>query len=415
MIIKLRTFLLFFFVFFLGTGFSTNFVWNQKANFGGMARHRGSAFAIGNKGYMGLGHINAVNNILFDDFWEYEPSSNTWTQKANFGGGLRYHTSSFTIGNKAYVGMGRDPFNVFYTDLWEYDPVFNSWSQKANLPGLPRRGAVGFSINNKGYIGTGETKISPYRTNDMWEYDPSNNTWVQKASMPTQGRFSAVAFSLNGLGYVGTGWGAANPNTGATNDLWEFNPLLNTWTQKTNVGPTRRIQATAFTLNGKGYIGTGQDYAAGTDFKDMWEFDPNLNTCTQIIDFAGTKRRYLLSFSIGNKAYAGIGTNGTNFNDFWEMSEVIVNVDAIKKKNFSVNIFPNPCKTISHVTIDTDSDNQNLSYSFKVFNISGKKVYEISTSSSSFEFNRNQLKNGIYLYQVSTENKIIANGKIIFS
>ena len=41
-------------------------------------------------------------------------------------------------------------------DFWEYDPTTNTWTQKANFGGTPRDGAVGFSIGSKGYIGTGE-------------------------------------------------------------------------------------------------------------------------------------------------------------------------------------------------------------------------------------------------------------------
>ena len=74
--------------------------WTQKASFGGSARHRTTAFAIGNKGYLGLGHINSVTNILYDDFWEYDPASNSWTQIANYPYPC-YHSTGFTIGNRA--------------------------------------------------------------------------------------------------------------------------------------------------------------------------------------------------------------------------------------------------------------------------------------------------------------------------
>ena len=81
--------------------------WIAKANYGGSARHRTTAFSIGNKGYIGLGHINSITNILYEDFWEYNPASNSWTQKANFGGGLRYHAHGFSMNGKGYVGTGR--------------------------------------------------------------------------------------------------------------------------------------------------------------------------------------------------------------------------------------------------------------------------------------------------------------------
>ena len=83
-------------------------VWTRLADHGGVARHRASGFAIGGRGYVGLGHVNTGGNRAYEDFWEYDPASDTWTQKANFGGGERYHATSFVIGNTGYVGMGHD-------------------------------------------------------------------------------------------------------------------------------------------------------------------------------------------------------------------------------------------------------------------------------------------------------------------
>ena len=42
-----------------------------------------------------------------------------------------------------------------YKDFWEYDPATNTWTQKADFGGTTRSVAVGFSIGSKGYIGTG--------------------------------------------------------------------------------------------------------------------------------------------------------------------------------------------------------------------------------------------------------------------
>lgn len=396
----------------LSESYATNFVWKQRANFGGVARHRGSAFVIGNKGYMGLGHYNAIQNTLFDDFWEYDPASNTWTQKANFGGGLRYHTISFTIGNKAYVGTGRDQNNTYRNDLWEYDATTNSWTQKASMGGTPRRGAVAFTANGKGYVATGQLQVSPGSTNDLWEYNPTTNSWVQKSPMPTSGRYSAVAFAINGKGYVGTGYVSG---LGSTNDLWEYNPLTDTWIQKANIGPTNRMEATAFALNGKGYILTGDNFSSGTNYGDMWEFDPVTNTCVQLPDFPGTKRRYMLSFTIGNKAYCGIGTNGTNFDDFWEWGEIQVGVDENFENKFSVEVYPNPCKQRAIIEVETKNDTEVFNYSFKVYNLSGKIVKSYISNQSKFEFERQNLENGMYVYQLLAEDNLIKSGKLILN
>lgn len=89
-------------------------------------------------------------------------AQNTWSQKANFISS-RHGTVSFGIGNKGYFGTGNDSLWGSHDDFWEFDPALNSWTQKANVPGPTRYGAVGFSINYIGYIGLGSTEQSIFQ------------------------------------------------------------------------------------------------------------------------------------------------------------------------------------------------------------------------------------------------------------
>jgi hypothetical protein len=77
-----------------------------------------SKFSIGTKGYIGTGIDN--NGNLLKDFWEWDQTTNTWTQKANFGGTAREDAVSFSIGSKGYIGTGADPSTT--KDFWEYTP-----------------------------------------------------------------------------------------------------------------------------------------------------------------------------------------------------------------------------------------------------------------------------------------------------
>src|SRR5882757_727061 len=91
-------------------------------------------------------------------------AQNTWTQKADFGGGVRIYATGFSIEGKGYLGTGLGEFTTF-NDLWEYDPTTNAWTQKADFGGGARYLAVGLSIGRKGYIGTG---FDPFETKDFW-------------------------------------------------------------------------------------------------------------------------------------------------------------------------------------------------------------------------------------------------------
>src|SRR5689334_25410056 len=78
------------------------------------------------------------------------------------------------------------------------------------------------------------------------------------------------------------------------------------WTQLTDFGGTARDSAIAFSIDGKGYIGTGSD--AGVRTSDFWEYDPSTNTWTRKADFPGAPIWLATGFSIGSKGYIGTGT-----------------------------------------------------------------------------------------------------------
>src|SRR6187399_2607850 len=69
---------------------------------------------------------------------------NTWQQKASLPSNPRFLSTSFSIGNKGYMGLGFN-YSVFFKDFWEYDPVADVWSQKADFGGGLRSSAAGFA------------------------------------------------------------------------------------------------------------------------------------------------------------------------------------------------------------------------------------------------------------------------------
>src|SRR5437763_10070835 len=151
---------------------------DTESQFPRMARFAAVGFSIGNYGYIGTG-INFNNaTSYFADFWEYDPSINTWTRKADFGGGAQGAAFGFSIGTKGYIGGGQTGSPTF----WEWDQASNVWTQKTNFTLGSRTTGVGLAINGKGYMGTGSGQA------DMWEYDTTLNAWTQKANLPSNGR-----------------------------------------------------------------------------------------------------------------------------------------------------------------------------------------------------------------------------------
>lgn len=382
--------------------FASGRTWYKKANVGGEARHRCTAFSIGNKGYYGGGHVNSGTVVTYKDYWEYDPATNSWTQIADFGGGLRYHSSAFTIGDVAYVGGGEDHESNYTNDFWKYIPEINTWYPIANLPSTPRRGGVAFVIDDKGYYGTGQSHLGYH--SDFYCYDPVLDEWDTIASMPGDPRNAAVSFTHNGKGYVGTG----HKIGAALNDFYQYDPISNTWETKSPVGGSIRQDAMGFVIDGKGYIGTGNDNL-GTDFGDIWEYDFELDTWTEIEEFLGEKRRYAATFTINDIPYIIGGTDGTNFKDTWAFAPAVSINEHSKTSYF--NAFPNPSNNQIKLSF---AGNLNSTDYIAIYTIQGQLILKISASKNNI-LERDYLGSGCYIVKYFSDNQLMQTEKIIFN
>lgn len=283
--------------------------WNSQLDFGGTGRSNSVGFAIGNKAYVGTGKNGTT---LLSDFWSFDQATNTWTQLANFGGGNRSDAVGLAIGTKGYIGTGNDG-SADKNDFWEYDPFTNVWTVKAAFPGAIRNSAIAMSIGSKGYIGTGISGSTYY--SDFYEYDPATNAWTAKAAFGGGNRSATTAFSIGAKGYMGLGYNG----TSYFKDFWEYNPSTNSWTGKTAFGGVARSGASGFAIGSKGYIGIG--WTGTATLNDFYEFDPAFNTWTLKSPYTGAARRLGVGFSLGSKSFIGLGTSGAvTYKDMYEYS-----------------------------------------------------------------------------------------------
>ncbi len=346
--------------------------------------------------------------------------ANIWTGLPDIDTAL-HSAASFAIGSKIYVITGDTTSWFFRGKLipttYEYDTLAQTWSRKAKFPGKLRIGAVSFSIGNKGYIGGGRNFAKPdsvgtslyfadtanvlistgpdtwQKTNttfnytnangdsllfDFWEYDPALDTWTQKADIPDTsmgGRAYAIGFGLNGKGYVGLGYG--NPkididtSLGSSvtlgpyidsilhvqiapgpppvfaietvfrqvlertvdytytdsldylQDFWEYDPSSDTWTQKDSFPGQGRAFASAFALRDKALVGLGLgDSVMGVMYDDFYVYDPIADDWTRTTDFPASNRFGASSFSLGFLGYIAGGNDGLPRKDFYEYNDI---------------------------------------------------------------------------------------------
>ena len=288
--------------------------WIKRSDFEGVPRGNGVTFVLGDKVYFGTGFNSGQDAEYLKDFWVYSTASDFWTKLADFPGEPRVGAVAFTINGKGYMGLGYNG-KIKLKDFWEFNPTTNLWTQKADFGGTARYGAIGFALGNKGYMGTG---YDDNDTRDFWQYDPTTNAWTQIASMGGSKRQYGAVFTINEKAYVCTG---INNGTLQT-DLWMFDPTTNTWTEKNKINATTswtiiRSNGTAFTLGTKGYVCLG--YNSGVR-QDCWEYDPTLDTWTNKTNFEGTARQNASSYVVNNRAFVIAGQSSSYFfDDIWEL------------------------------------------------------------------------------------------------
>ncbi|MEJ6800114.1 MAG: T9SS type A sorting domain-containing protein [Crocinitomicaceae bacterium] len=373
--------------------------WTQRADFGGVGRHRATSLSIGNKGYMGLGHINGTGSeTYFSDWWEYDPATNAWTQKADYlgnngNGDLGAH--GFGLELVGYVGLGE------FTDLglYKYDPATNTWTQMTDAPsGGSFRDRANFTIGHKTYF------LRMYTTR-LWEYDADLDIWTELNPVTLNTYFWSSGFSIDNKGYLKT-----SNSSGAQNEFWKYDPDMDTWALVAPFPGDARLASVSFVQDDKGYIICGYGpYGSWNLSSEVWQYNPITDSWFRMADFPGTKRRFSTGFSIGERCYLGTGTNGTNLNDFWEFdASGLADVSEIFDES-SFSVYPNPA--VDFVEFHSE---KSLSFDVIVFNASGKKVNTLNTENGSVRLNRNSLSGGSYFFQVEVDGEAVYSDRFDF-
>ena len=67
------------------------------------------------------------------------------------------------------MGFGSDEFTNYYNDWWEFNMTTETWTQLSSLPGLGRNHPAMVATSDKIFMGCGSSDMGNF--NDWWEYD----------------------------------------------------------------------------------------------------------------------------------------------------------------------------------------------------------------------------------------------------
>lgn len=363
----------------------------------------GVGFSINGKGYYAMGDTSLCTYTKA--LWEYDPTADIWVQKADYMGTARWGAVSFVVGNVAYVGLGYDRITGSQNSFYAYNQLSNTWSSVAGLPSTGRVFSSSFVIGNKGYVGLGGyynglTGYCDTVYEQVWEYTSTTNTWLRKNDFPGEGRLNAISWSISGKGYWGTG---VSIDTAANvgKDLWEYNSVSDSWTQKPDYPYGDVYSAVGFNIGNYGYITCGMSFASCLE---TWQFNPSTSTWTRMADFPGIDHALSASFSIGTKGYmvGGFNTDAWSF----DPGNVGVNENPIL---LDINIYPNPF--MESATIEFENI-ENKEYVFDLYDLKGSLVRSQKVESDKTTLSKNSLVSGVYIWKIFDEEKLIGSGKI---
>ena len=252
----------------------------------------------------------AGSGYNYEDTWEWDPTTGTWTDVSDAGShptarsqhGMVYEKST---GKILLFGGGRSDSTSYdgtgvtgsFGDTWEYDPAAYTWTARTVTTTPTARhdfGMVWDSARSKAVLFAGiqvdVTGAAGVPKQDTWEWDPAAGTWTErtlKGTKPSQRYAHAMAFdgTRNKVVVFG-GWDISTG--GSRNDLWDWDPTTGAWTERLTGSesgtPGARMYASMVAdsadarlevvagqvaynpYGGGGYYGSGGYYGAGGSY-----------------------------------------------------------------------------------------------------------------------------------------------------
>ena len=224
----------------------------------------------------------------------YDPETDTWERKVDMPT-ARSAASVSVVEGKIYAIGGEEIEKIKAYKGWMnkvkdlpivemYDPSTDTWTQKADMP--TARAYLSTSVMEGKIYAIGGASIfnEQYRLETVEVYNPATDTWTKARDM-NQARSCAALSIVNGEIYAMGGWGLSQiqdqPEV-ILSSVEVFNPKMNRWQERTGmVAP--KTNHTASVIEGKIYV-MGGYFRKGKEYKTLSTieiYDPATDRWTQ--------------------------------------------------------------------------------------------------------------------------------------
>ena len=290
----------------------------------------GKIFAIGGRIRVGSGEFG---DLALAKVEMYDPETDTWAQKANMPT-PRSAVSTAVVDGKIYAIGGEEIEKIKAYKGWVnkvkdlptvemYDPSTDTWTQKADMP--TARAYLSTAVMDGKIYAIGGASIfnEQHRLETVEIYDPSMDTWTKARDM-NHARSCAALSVVNGEIYAMGGWGVSqiqDQSETILSSVEVFNLKRNRWKERTGmVAP--KTSHTASVIDGKIYV-MGGYFQEGKEYKTLSTieiYDPATDRWTQESDMLIGKSGHRTAV-IDGQIYI-FGGDSNNFHDLLTSVEV---------------------------------------------------------------------------------------------
>jgi N-acetylneuraminic acid mutarotase len=273
-----------------------------------------------------------TSSTRLNEVWEFDLDAHTWTDVTPAAGSApaerRTPVSVYDpAGHRMITWSGQAIGNGFFNDVWEFDLTSNTWSEFAPTGGPPniRYGAAGVFDPVAGDLVTFAGFTNQGRFDDVWRFGAAGTTWtdVSPVASPLERCLHSASYDSYGHRMIMYG----GQNAGARDDIWAFDLDTNTWAELTPVvrPPGRWFAAHAYdAANNRVTIFGGN---TGSEVKnEVWVFDLWTDSWTELLPSgtppAAREGAACIYDGANDRLVVFGGMSGTYYNDVWSLENL---------------------------------------------------------------------------------------------
>ncbi len=297
------------------------------------ARTAATAFVVDGKAYIVGGRTLSSNECKTNangypkNLWQYDPTTDTWTDLGEVPFGSRVHATAQVVGSDVYVGLGFSGGiyneNNYHRDWWRYTPATHSWTQLDSFPNDHTNDCAVYHLDGKIFACYGFGTYGFSR--EIGRYDIASDTWTARE---TSYKNATHGISLTGAQvgercYLGGGWNSKNLNE---RQWYEFDPATDSWNERKKLPAGRVLSAVTtsqqgiFVLGGRHF---GGSLTTGKVYDEVLEYNIDNDEWLLRGHLPGGARENAVAFTIGKKHFVGLGNDADEqiLNDLYAWTE----------------------------------------------------------------------------------------------